>query len=51
MPEAFTTQLAELAGYADRNASLAPAAALRSRATRRTLRRRGAAALLGGGAL
>ena len=41
-----------LAGYADRNASLAPAAALRGRAARRTLRRRGgAAALLGGGAL
>ena len=52
MPETFTTQLAGLAGYADRNASLAPAAALRGRAARRTLRRRGsAAALLGGGAL
>jgi hypothetical protein len=52
MPETFSTQLAGLAGYADRNASLAPAAALRGRAARRTLRRRGgAAALLGGGAL
>ena len=52
MPETFSTQLAELAGYADRNASLAPGAALRGRADRRTLRRRGgAAALLGGGAL
>ena len=27
MPETFSTQLAGLAGYADRNASLAPAAA------------------------
>ena len=52
MPETFSTQLAGLAGYADRNATLAPAAALRDRAARRTLRRRGgAAALLGGGAL
>jgi hypothetical protein len=52
MPETFSTQLAGLAGYADRNASLAPAAALRGRAALRTLRRRGgAAALLGGGAL
>jgi len=52
MPETFSTQLAGLAEYADRNASLAPAAALRGRAARRTLRRRGgAAALLGGGAL
>src|SRR6202046_277788 len=52
MPETFSTQLAGLAGYADRNASLAPAAALRGRAARRTLRwRGGAAALLGGGAL
>ena len=52
MPDTFSTQLAELAGYADRNASLAPAAALRGRADRRTLRRRGgAAALLGGGVL
>ena len=52
MPETFSTQLAGLAGYADRNASLAPASALRGRATRRTVRRRGgAAALLGGGAL
>ena len=52
MPETFSTQLAGLAGYADRNASLAPAAALRGRGNRRTLRRRGgAAALLGGGAL
>jgi hypothetical protein len=52
MPETFSIQLAELAGYADRNASLAPAAALRGRAARRTRRRRGgAAALLGGGAL
>lgn len=52
MPETFSTQLSGLAGYADRNASLAPAAALRGRAARRTLRRRGgAAALLGGGAL
>jgi len=52
MPETFSTQLAGLAGYADRNASLAPAAVLRGRAARRTARRRGgAAALLGGGAL
>ena len=52
MPETFSTQLAGLAGYADRNASLAPAAALRGRAARRTRRQRGgAAALLGGGAL
>jgi hypothetical protein len=52
MPETFSTRLAGLAGYADRNAGLAPAAALRGRAARRTLRRRGgAAALLGGGAL
>jgi hypothetical protein len=51
MPETFSTQLAELAGYADRNASLAPAAALRGRAARRTLRRRGGAVLVGGGAL
>ena len=52
MHETLSTQLAGLAGYADRNASLAPAAALRRRAARRTLRRRGgAAALLGGGAL
>ena len=55
MPETLSTQLAGLAGlagYADRNASLAPAAALRGRAARRTRRRRGgAAALLGGGAL
>lgn len=52
MPETFSAQLGELAGYADRNASLAPAATLRGRAARRTLRRRGgAAALLGGGAL
>src|SRR5580692_3425529 len=52
MPETFSTQLAGLAGYADRNASLAPAAALRGRAARRTLRRRGGAvALIGGGAL
>jgi RNA polymerase sigma-70 factor (ECF subfamily) len=52
MPETFSTQLAGLAGYAARNASLDPAAALRGRATRRTLRRRGgAAALLGGSAL
>ena len=52
MPETFTAQLAGLAEYADRNAGLAPAAALRGRAARRTLRRRGgAAALLGGGAL
>jgi hypothetical protein len=29
MPEPFSTQLAGLAGYADRNASLAPAAAPR----------------------
>ena len=36
MPETFSTQLAGLAGYADRNASLAPAAALRGRAARRT---------------
>ena len=52
MPETVSAQLAGLAGYADRNAGLAPAAALRGRAARRTLRRRGgAAALLGGGAL
>ena len=52
MPETFSTQLAGLAGYADRYTGLAPAAALRGRAARRTLRRRGgAAALLGGGAL
>ena len=52
MPETFSTQLAGLAEYADRNASLPPAAALRDRSARRTLRRRGgAAALLGGGAL
>ena len=52
MPETFSAQLAGLAGYVDRNASLAPAAALRGRAARRTLRQRGgAAALLGGGAL
>ena len=52
MPETFSTQLAGLAGYADRNASLAPAAALRGRADRRARRRRGgAAALLGGGTL
>jgi hypothetical protein len=41
MPETFSTQLAGLAGYADRHASLASAAALRGRAARRTLRRRG----------
>jgi hypothetical protein len=52
MPETFSTQLTGLAVYADRNASLPPAAALRGRAARRTLRRRGgAAALLGGGAV
>src|SRR5580704_4964446 len=51
MPETFSTQLGGLAGYADRNASLAPAAALRRRAARRTLRRRGGAAALLGGAL
>jgi hypothetical protein len=52
MPETFSAQLAGLAAYADRNAGLAPAAALRDRSARRTLRRRGgAAALLGGGAL
>jgi hypothetical protein len=52
MSEMFSTKLGGLAEYADRNASLAPAAALRARAARRTLRRRGgAAALLGGGAL
>jgi hypothetical protein len=51
MHDTFSTQLAGLAGYGDRNASLDPAAALRGRATRRTLRRRGGAALLGGGAL
>ena len=52
MPETFSTQLAGLAGYADGNASLAPATALRGRAARRTRRRRGdAAVLLGGGAL
>ena len=52
MPETLSTQLAGLAGYADRNASLAPAAELRGRAARRTRRRRGgAAALIGGGAL
>jgi hypothetical protein len=52
MHETLSTQLAGLAGYADRNASLTPAAALRGRAARRTLRRRGgAAALLSGGAL
>jgi hypothetical protein len=51
MPETCSTQLAGLAAYADRNASLAPAAALRGRAARRTRRRRGGAALLGGGAV
>ena len=52
MPETFSTKLAGLAEYADRNARLAPPAALRGRAARRTLQRRGgAAALLGGGAL
>jgi len=52
MPETFSTQLAGLAGYADRTATLAPAPALRGRAARRTRRRRGgAAALVGGGAL
>ena len=51
MPETFSTQLAGLAGYADRNASLAPAAVLRGRAARRTARRRGGAAALLGGAL
>ena len=51
MPETLSTQLAGLAGYADRNASLAPAAVLRGRAARRTARRRGGAAALGGSAL
>ena len=52
MPETFTAQLTGLAGYADRNATLAPAEALRNTVARRTRRRRGgAAALLGGGAL
>ena len=51
MPETLSTQLAGLAGYADCNASLGPAAALRGRATRRTARRRGGAAALGGSAL
>jgi hypothetical protein len=52
MPETLSTQLGGLAEYADRNASLAPAATLRRRAAGRTLRRRrGAAALVGGGAL
>jgi hypothetical protein len=51
MHESFGTQLSELAGYADRNASLAPAAALRSRSTRRTTLHGSAVALLGGGAV
>jgi hypothetical protein len=51
VPDTFNAQLTGLAGYADSNATLAPAAALRRRATRRAWQRRGGAALLGGGAV